>query len=109
MKRRSFLTLLTGIIAAPAIVKIANIMPVKVWVEPEVFEPGTILGSSKHLNGFLAFLCNTSQRRRGSSIGRSKRYEEPGVPLSRVGRGGAVHGRFAPRPCSEGSASQFHR
>lgn len=34
MKRRAFLTLLTGVIAAPAVIRVADLMPIRVWKEP---------------------------------------------------------------------------
>ena len=34
MNRRSFLTGLVGFVAAPAIVRVSSIMPVKAWADP---------------------------------------------------------------------------
>lgn len=38
LSRRNLLTGLTAFIAAPAIIRVAGIMPVKAWIEPDVWE-----------------------------------------------------------------------
>lgn len=65
MKRRGFLTLLTGAIAAPAIIKVAGIMPIRAPKLVSVgidFAPVTgndvtaiAVYDQRHLSGFIQF------------------------------------------------------
>jgi hypothetical protein len=42
LSRRKFITAAIGIIAAPAIVRVASLMPVKAWDDPRIAEMGKL-------------------------------------------------------------------